>query len=94
MTAIGTGIHLQLGDDVTLTCSVSRGNPMAYTYTWFHVDTSTTLTAETSPTLRLSSISMDELGTYHCEVKNEAGIGTDIGAVKFQGESWDLNHLI
>ena len=73
--------------DVTLTCSVTRGNPMTFNYTWIHVDTSTPLTAETSPTLSLSSFSEDDVGTYRCEVRNEAGLGMDNITIAFGGES-------
>lgn len=73
-----------MGDDVTLTCNVIRGNPAAYTYAWVHVNTSTTL-ASTSHILSLSSIGMDELGTYRCEVTNLVGIG--MGIIELGGES-------
>ena len=77
-----------LGGDVTLTCSVSDGNPLIfYTYTWTHVNTFTTLTAETSPTLILSPISMDEFGTYRCVVRNEIYVGADSITIELGCES-------
>ena len=73
--------------DVTLTCSVTRGNPMTFNYTWIHVDTSTPLTADTSPTLSLSSFSEDDVGTYRCEVRSEAGLGMGNITIELGGES-------
>ena len=82
MTAVRTVVSV--GDDVTMTCNTIRGNPASYTYAWIHVNTSTVLMS-TSHTLHLSSISMDELGTYRCEVTNLVGVG--MGIIEVGSES-------
>ena len=74
-----------LGGDVTLTCSVSDENPLIfYTYTWTHVNT---LTAIFSPTLLLSSISMNELGTHRCVIRGGTFIGTNSITIELGSES-------
>ena len=70
-------IRVAVGGDVTLTCTVTRANPMIYAYTWTNVDTSITLLGETSATLTLSSITEEEIATYRCDVTNSAGMGSD-----------------
>ena len=70
------GLMVGVGQSVTLTCNVTRGNPMSYTYTWTHVDTSQTLSGETSNTLMLTDIMLDTIGTYMCEVMNAVGVGS------------------
>ena len=61
------------GSAATLTCTVTRGNPMTYTYSWTHEGA--VLPGETSATLSLTSFSMDAVGAYTCEVMNDAGSG-------------------
>lgn len=73
VTVPNFGVHQ--GDDVTLTCNVIKGNPMVYTYTWIHLDTSTVFT--TGASLSLPSISFSQLGTYRCDVRNSIGVGRD-----------------
>ena len=70
-------IRVAVGGDVNLTCTVTRGNPMIYTYTWTNVDTSITLSDETSANLTLSSIIEEEIATYRCDVTNSVGTGSD-----------------
>ena len=72
-------------EEVTLTCNVIRGNPAIYSYTWIHVDTSTTLTAETSPTLRFLPYSNDRIGSYICEVRNEEGVDVENITIELEG---------
>ncbi len=55
------------------TCTVTRSNPTGFTYTWTNVNTTTTLPGETAATLTLTSITMDEIATYSCEVTNSGG---------------------
>lgn len=63
-----------------LTCSVIRGSPMIYSYTWSHEgrvilnETSNILTGVGRP------------GTYMCEVTNEVGVGMDNIFLNFTGE--------
>lgn len=78
---------LSQGDDVTLTCNITRGNPSANTYTWTRLESSFILTAETSPILRFSSIALEQFGSYRCEVRNSVGIGRDSVTIEFGCES-------
>ena len=80
-------LMVSVGQSVTLTCNVTRGNPMSYTYTWTHVDTSQTLSGETSNTLMLTDIMLDMGGTYMCEVMNAGGVGTDNVTIEVGGQS-------
>ena len=70
-------IRVAVGGDVTLTCTVTRANPMIYTYTWTNVDASITLLGETYATLTLSFITEEEIATYRCDVTNSAGTGSN-----------------
>ncbi len=62
-----------IGNDVTITCFVLRGNPSNYIYTITNVNTSSTTTG---PTRILTDIQMTNVGTYRCDVTNDAGTGT------------------
>ena len=73
------------GGAATLTCTVTRGNPMTYTYSWTHVGAA--LLGETSATLSLTSFSMDAVGTYTCEVVNDAGSGMGSITIELGGET-------
>ncbi len=68
-----TDILVGIGNDVTLTCFVLRGNPSNYIYTITNANTSN---ATTGPTRILTDIQMTDVGTYHCDVTNDAGTGT------------------
>ena len=70
--------HIIFGGTITLTCSVTRGNPTSYTYEWSLVDSNDKIT-ETSNTLTVSVTSVNQLGTYECIVNN--GIGTGRGNI-------------
>ncbi len=65
-----TEIFVRTGNDITITCSVRRGNPSNYVYTITNTDTSSTTTG---PTRTLTSIQMTDLGTYRCDVMLELG---------------------
>ena len=78
------------GGTLILTCSVTCGNPMSYTYVWTHVDGAGTL-AETSDTLTLSGFTMSDMGMYRCEVTNDAGTGMDSITIELGGQT--LKHL-
>ena len=56
-----------------LNCSVIRGNPTNYNYSIVHIDTMTTTTG---PTRMLTGIQESDLGTYRCDVSNDAGTGS------------------
>ena len=68
--------RINIGGTITLTCSVTRGNPASYAYEWSLVGSNDRIT-ETSNTLTVSVTSVNQLGTYECIVDN--GIGTDDG---------------
>lgn len=72
------------GGAATLNCTVTRGNPMTYTYSWIHEDVP--LAGETSDTLGLSSFSTDDNGTYSCVVMNKAGTGMDSVTIVLGGK--------
>ncbi len=79
VTLTSSPVRVSVGGDVTLTCTVTRSNPTCFTYTWTNVNTATTLPGETAATLTLTSITMDEIATYSCEVTNSGGArGTGI----------------
>ena len=73
VTLTSSSVGVSVGGDVTLTCTVTRSNPTGFTYTWTNVNTATTLPGETAATLTLTSITMDEIATYSCEVTNSGG---------------------
>ena len=60
-------------DDVIIECTVLRGNPSNYSYNITNVDTgNTTLDSF----LVLTNIQVTDLGTYRCDVTNDAGTGS------------------
>lgn len=87
MTADRTRVGLD--SDATLTCTATGGNPMTYqSYTWTHMENLTSLVNETSSTLNLIRISMDELGTYRCDVRNTGDVvGTNTITIELGGGS-------
>ena len=74
------------GGTAIMTCNVTRGNPMSYTYVWTHVGGAGTL-AETSDTLTLSGFAMSDMGIYSCSVTNDAGTGMDSITIEFGGQA-------
>ncbi len=68
--------RVAVGDSVTLTCSVIRGNPMNYMFEWSHegVSVATTSTMDSFNNLNYPSIKDTEVGSYRCSVTN--GIGS------------------
>ena len=76
-----------VGNSTTLTCNVTRSNPMSYTYRWVH-NNSITL-SETSSMLTVNILTESNLGTYRCEVTNSAGLsGGDATTIELGGEHW------
>ncbi len=67
--------RVRLGETVTLTCTVVRGNPPSYSFQWYHNRMPTNSTSETSTTFTLviNSVIASNTGTYECNVTNEAG---------------------
>lgn len=78
-------IRVGIGGATTLTCNITGGNPSIYTYSWTHAGT--ILPNETSATIILSSFSLDDVGTYICEVMNEAGVAMDNITIENGGEA-------
>ena len=75
-----------LGDDVSMSCIGTGGNPTVYTYTWTRVSTSTILSAGIFPTFRLSLSSVDELGDYRCVIRSDNFVGEDTITIRLGGE--------
>ena len=75
-----------VGNSTTLTCNVTRSNPMgSYTYRWVH-NNSVTL-SETSSMLTISILTESNLGIYHCEVTNSAELsGSNETTIVLGGE--------
>ena len=79
-----TNTLVGLEDDVTITCSVLRGNPSNYAYVITNTNTGSTTTG---PTLRLNDIVSTDFGTYRCNVTNDAGTGrSDSVTIELGGE--------
>ena len=71
ITTISTAVIT--GEDVQITCSVLRGNPANYVYSITHTDIGITTP---DSTLTLTDIQVGDLGTYCCDVTNDAGTGS------------------
>ncbi len=67
--------RVRLGEAVTLTCTVVRGNPPSYSFQWYHNRTliSSTGAISTISTLMINSVMESSFGTYECNVANAAG---------------------
>ncbi|XP_064386845.1 uncharacterized protein LOC135335316 isoform X3 [Halichondria panicea] len=74
-----TKIMVAFGDDVTITCSVQKGNPSNYLYVITNVNTTSTTIG---PTRILTGIEAADFGIYRCDVTNNAGTGS--AAIKIQ----------
>ena len=75
MTANHT--RVAIGDSLTLTCTVLRGNPMIYTFNWLHEGSliSNTTSSESSSTLHILVEQAQESGVYECAANNSVGLG-------------------
>ena len=82
-----TQTFINLGDNVTINCSVLRGNPTNYLYIITHISTSSTTS---DPTLTLTDIQVADLGTYRCDVTNDAGTGSASLTIEQGGEALNL----
>ncbi len=67
--------RVRLGETVTLTCTVVRGNPPSYSFQWYHNGVPINSTSETSTTstLVIDSVMESNTGTYECSFTNMAG---------------------
>ncbi len=68
--------RVDVGDNITLTCLVIRGNPMNYKFEWFHegFSSATTSTMDSFNNLNYPSFKDNDVGMYTCSVTN--GIGS------------------
>ncbi len=82
-----TNTLVSLGDNITISCSVLRGNPTNYNYTITNINTGSTTTG---PTLTLTGIEMTDIGTYRCDVTNLAGTGSASVIIELGGEIMNL----
>ena len=84
-----TLMRVVVGNSTTLTCAVTRSNPMgSYTYRWVHND-SITLPGETSTMLTVGIMTESNLGVYRCEVNNSADLtGSNTTTIELGGEYW------
>ena len=89
MEVTATLTRVVVGNSTTLTCTVTRSNPMgSYTYRWVH-NNSITLPGETSSMLTVSIMTESNLGVYCCEVTNSAGLsGSNTTTIELGGEYW------
>ena len=76
-------------DAITIECFVLRGNPSNYSYSITHIDTANTTS---DSFLMLPVIQEADLGTYRCDVTNDAGTGSASVTIKEGGKK--LNKLI
>ena len=59
-----------------LVCTVLRGNPMVYSFTWtFNNGTDSIDLNSNSSVLMLTNFTSEQFGTYSCMVSNVAGTG-------------------
>ena len=61
-----------IGETVALTCTITRGNPMSYSYTWRHNGSvvSPTSNGSTMSILTYDSTKTEDVGDYSCSVSN------------------------
>ena len=80
-----------VGNSTTLTCTVTRSNPMgSYTYRWVHnnsITLSETNCMLSTDMLTVNILMESNVGTYRCEVTNSAGLsGNDTTTTELGGE--------
>ena len=78
-------------DEVIINCSVLRGNPSNYSYSINHIDTGNITLGSF---LFLPDIQEAELGTYRCDVTNEAGTGNASVTIRKGGKYLIISLLI
>ena len=71
---------LNPGDDCTLTCMASGGNPQDYSYAWrfkhMYEDRFEAVTGATSAEFLLQSAMDSDAGMYECMVTNAGGVSS------------------
>ena len=85
---IATLTRVVVGNSTTLSCTVTRSNPMGgYTYRWVH--NNSIILSETSSILNVSIQTESNLGVYRCEVNNSVGLsGSNTTTIELGGEYW------
>ena len=75
-----------VGNSTSLTCTVTRSNPMGgYTYTWVH--NNSIILSETSSILTVSIMTESDVGVYCCEVNNSADLtGSNTTTIELGGK--------
>ena len=81
MEIIATITAVIIGEDVTITCSVLRGDPSSYSFSIIHNDSVISFNS----THTLTNIQATDLGTYYCGVTNDAGTGSARVTIKQGG---------
>ena len=71
------------GGSAKLACNAS-GFPTNFTFSWLFEDA--LLSGETSPTLNLSSFTIQNMGSYTCQVSNSQGVGANNITIDLGGE--------
>ena len=81
---------------MTMKCNATTVNntePMTFAYAWINANTSDTL-PETSDTLILLHVSVNDIATYKCEVTTDAGRGIGAVTIELGGESHDPHVML
>ena len=71
-------------DDITIECFVLRGNPSNYSYNLTNIRTGIMIQ---DSFLALHDINETDLGTYRCDVTNDAGTGSANVTIREGGKS-------
>ena len=80
-----TFTRVVVGNSTILNCTVTRSNPMGYTFRWTH--NNSIILSETSDMLTVSILRQSDVGVYRCEVTNSAGLsGSNTTTIELGGE--------
>ena len=85
MNIAATNTYVNLGENVTIECSVQRGKASYNSFSIVHNDTGNTVSTEQLYTL--TNIQVADLGIYYCNVSNKAGAGSANVLIEKGGES-------
>ena len=81
-------IRVVFGDSVSLNCTVLRGNPTIYTFSWsLNGDSISGFTSSlSSSTFVIGSITEGAIGVYSCRADNTVGMGMDTTNITLGGK--------